>query len=239
MAIVVQLPEGEARFVAVDLEFFARPLGEVAGRVRRTIEQVMRSSSDQVDEKQMEMEELSSAFPDFRLDEDEEDEDDENGEDDEAVDCRILFQGRDLELEPFGVRIESGREGIQGIGSRQALHCTIGFPTAGRLLGAKEVLAQCFDRKKEVEHIKEWLEKKKREDELVNLLTGEGPELPKPTSETDSVDPEYLRKLKRSAASRPGLVSQGPSKRSSSKHSVRTVFVQLFPSHIVFTFIQV
>ena len=36
----------------------------------------------------------------------------------------------------------------------------------------------------EVEHIKEWLEKKKREDELVNLLTGEGPELPKPTSET-------------------------------------------------------
>ena len=35
----------------------------------------------------------------------------------------------------------------------------------------------------EVERIKEWLEKKKREDELVNLLTGEGPELPKPTSE--------------------------------------------------------
>jgi hypothetical protein len=34
-----------------------------------------------------------------------------------------------------------------------------------------------------VERIKEWLEKKKREDELVNLLTGEGPELPKPTSE--------------------------------------------------------
>ena len=36
----------------------------------------------------------------------------------------------------------------------------------------------------EVERIKEWLGKKKREDELVNLLTGEGPELPKPTSET-------------------------------------------------------
>ena len=67
------------------------------------------SVDTKVDERQMEMEELSSAFPDFRLDEDEEDEDDENDEDDEAVDCRILFQGRDLELEPFGVRIESGR----------------------------------------------------------------------------------------------------------------------------------
>eukprot|EP00438_Fugacium_kawagutii_P026253 Skav233568 [mRNA] locus=scaffold563:723471:724061:- [translate_table: standard] len=62
---------------------------------------------------------------------------------------------------------------------------------------------------KAVERIKEWLEKKKREDELVNLLTGEGPELPKPTSEADTVDPEYMRKLKRSAASRPGLVSEG------------------------------
>ena len=54
----------------------------------------------------MEIEELSSAFQDFRLDEDEDDEKDENDED---VDYRILFQGRDLELEPFGVRIESGR----------------------------------------------------------------------------------------------------------------------------------
>ena len=117
----------------------------------------------------------------------------------------------------------------------------------------------------QVERIKEWLEKKKREDELVNLLTGEGPELPKPTPQSvprpcyaapappvrnagfstvsklslaclkerhghgssrsdldifsasqfafpvseDSLDPEYLRKLKRSAASRSSLVSEG------------------------------
>ena len=44
----------------------------------------------------------------------------------------------------------------------------------------------------------------------VNLLTGEGPELPKVTNpESDGLDPEFLRKLKRSAASRDSLVSQG------------------------------
>ena len=55
-----------------------------------------------VDEKHdMEMEELSSAFQDFRLE-------DEDDEDDEDVDYRILFQGRDLELESLW-RIKSAR----------------------------------------------------------------------------------------------------------------------------------
>lgn len=62
---------------------------------------------------------------------------------------------------------------------------------------------------KAVERIKEWLEKKKRDDELVNLLTGEGPELPKPTPESESLDPEFLRRLKRAAESRPAVVNEG------------------------------
>ena len=60
------------------------------------------SVDTEVDENhEVEMEELSSAFRDFRL----EDEDDEDSED---VDYRILFQGRDLELETLW-RIESAR----------------------------------------------------------------------------------------------------------------------------------
>mmetsp|Transcript_131 Transcript_131/g.286 ORF Transcript_131/g.286 Transcript_131/m.286 type:complete len:272 (+) Transcript_131:279-1094(+) len=59
---------------------------------------------------------------------------------------------------------------------------------------------------KAVDRIKEWLESKKKEDELVKMLTGEGPELPKPTAEQDSLDPEYIEKLKRNAASMPSLV---------------------------------
>ena len=74
-----------------------------------------------------------------------------------------------------------------------------------------------------------------QEDELVNLLTGEGPELPKPTPESEpsddtskvfqvkaqmisfkqasgctqeSLDPEFVRKLKRSAQ-KSSLVSEG------------------------------
>merc|ERR1712190_583618 len=62
---------------------------------------------------------------------------------------------------------------------------------------------------KAVERIKEWMEKQKREDDLVDLLTGEGPELPKPTPQAESLDPEYIRRLKRAAAERPALVSKG------------------------------
>lgn len=62
---------------------------------------------------------------------------------------------------------------------------------------------------KAVDRIKEWMEKKKREDDLVNLLTGEGPELPKPTPESESLDPAYVEKLKRTAAQQTGIVRQG------------------------------
>jgi hypothetical protein len=62
------------------------------------------------------MEELSSAFQDFHLTEEEDD-----VEDVDSVDYRVLFQGRDLELEPLwrsrgrvgSSRLESGRPNIR------------------------------------------------------------------------------------------------------------------------------
>lgn len=60
-----------------------------------------------------------------------------------------------------------------------------------------------------VERIKNWMEKKQAEDELVNLIAGEGPELPAKTPESDSLDPEFVRKLKRSSADRPSVVAAG------------------------------
>merc|ERR1740121_2032889 len=62
---------------------------------------------------------------------------------------------------------------------------------------------------KAVDRIKEWMAAKKREDDLVKALTGEGPELPKPTPASESLDPEFVESLKRSAANKPSLVRQG------------------------------
>lgn len=223
MAIVVQLPEGEVRFVAVDPEFFACPLGEVAGRVRHTLHaSAIRCSSDPVEKHETEMEmmeELSSAFQDFHLTEEDNVED---VEDVASVDYRVLFQGRDLELEKasreFLSTMEAGklctvRVVFRLLGGKGGFGSLLRSQKGGKKTTNFDAMRDLNGRRvrhvKAVERIKEWLEKKKREDELVNLLTGEGPELPKPTSEADSVDPEYLRKLKRSSASRPALVSQG------------------------------
>mmetsp|Transcript_77332 Transcript_77332/g.121816 ORF Transcript_77332/g.121816 Transcript_77332/m.121816 type:complete len:299 (-) Transcript_77332:198-1094(-) len=218
MAIVVQLPEGESRFVTVDPEFFVCSLGEVAGRVRHTLQHAIRCSSNSVEKHETELVELSSAFQDFHLT----DEDDVEDVEDVDVDCRVLFQGRDLELEKaaraFLSTMEAGKlctvrvvfrllGGKGGFGS--LLRSQKGGKKTTNFDAMRDLNGRRIRHVKAVERIKEWLEKKKREDELVNLLTGEGPELPKPTSEADSVDPEYLRKLKRSSASRPTLVSQG------------------------------
>eukprot|EP00929_Paragymnodinium_shiwhaense_P118531 TRINITY_DN90446_c0_g1_i1.p1 TRINITY_DN90446_c0_g1~~TRINITY_DN90446_c0_g1_i1.p1 ORF type:complete len:459 (-),score=148.06 TRINITY_DN90446_c0_g1_i1:28-1404(-) len=62
---------------------------------------------------------------------------------------------------------------------------------------------------KAVDRIKEWMEKKKRDDELVNLIVGEGPELPKVLDKHETLDPEYVQRLKRTAADRARVVSQG------------------------------
>lgn len=60
-----------------------------------------------------------------------------------------------------------------------------------------------------VDRIKEWMEKKNKEDELVNMIVGEGPEMPKPAPANESLDPEFVLKLKRSAAALPAVVNEG------------------------------
>lgn len=62
---------------------------------------------------------------------------------------------------------------------------------------------------KAVERIKVWMENKKKQDELVDALKGEGPELPKAIPESESLSPDFIRQLKRAAKERPALVSEG------------------------------
>lgn len=215
--IIAQLPEGESCFIP-----FALDPGEwfdVAGQVRQELDNVILKKyyDTSVDD----LEDLSSAFQNFHL-EDESDESDESDEGDSVLEYRVLFQGRDLESEKASMAFLTAMEGGKVCTVRVVFRLLGGKGGFGSLLrsqkGGKkttnfDAMRDLNGRRvrhvKAVERIKEWLEKKKREDELVNLLTGEGPELPKPTSEADSVDPEYMRKLKRSAASRPGLVSEG------------------------------
>merc|ERR1719187_1043087 len=62
---------------------------------------------------------------------------------------------------------------------------------------------------KAVDRIKEWFEKRKIEDDLVKMLTGEGPELPKPKPASEMLDPDFIANMQRSAANKPSLVRQG------------------------------
>lgn len=63
---------------------------------------------------------------------------------------------------------------------------------------------------KAVERIKEWMEKKQGDDELVAAIVGEGPELQTPAEQkAASLDPDFVRQLKRSAAEKPKVVCEG------------------------------
>merc|ERR1719399_1951267 len=64
---------------------------------------------------------------------------------------------------------------------------------------------------KAVERIKNWMEKKDKDDELVEALSGEGPDLPVPGTEDKAatLDPEFVRRLKRGAVDASKAVSAG------------------------------
>jgi len=212
---LAQLPGGDIRFVtpAADVPEEA---AEVAEWVRSALEtEIFRTSKDfQLDGQELnEVDDLAEAFQDFDL------------EDEDVVfeaEYRILFQGRDLELRKTAIaflgRTEPGPPMIRVVckllGGKGGFGSLLRSQKGGKKTTNFDAMRDLNGRRirhvKAVERIKEWLEKKKREDELVNLLTGEGPELPKVTNpESDGLDPEFLRKLKRSAASRDSLVSQG------------------------------
>lgn len=144
-------------------------------------------------------------------------------EEEEEPDFRVLFRERDLEDGPVAAAF------LKAMGAGHPCVVRVLF----RLLGGKggfgsllrgqkgrgkkttnldamrDLSGRRLRHSKAVERIKEWMAVQKRDDELVSALTGEGPELPKPTPKVESLDPEYVRRLKRGAALRPMLVSQG------------------------------
>jgi len=166
-----------------------------------------RSASTSSDD---DVEELASAFGRLDLE-----------ESIEVEEYRVLYQGRDLECEKTAAQflesLEDGRPAFVRIsfrllGGKGGFGSLLRSQKGGKKTTNFDAMRDLNGRRvrhvKAVERIKEWLEKKKREDELVNLLTGEGPELPKPTPESESLDPEFVRKLKRSAQ-KSSLVSEG------------------------------
>jgi len=62
---------------------------------------------------------------------------------------------------------------------------------------------------KAVDRIKDWMEAKKREDDAVKALTGEGPEMPKPVPASESLNEDFVESLQRGAANKKSLVRQG------------------------------
>lgn len=137
--------------------------------------------------------------------------------------CRLLYGGRDLTNEsaataflrtlrkgvPCAVRVVyrllGGKGGFGALlrGQRGLGKKTTNFDAMRDLSGRR------LRHSKAVDRIKEWMEKNKREDELVSLIKGEGPDLPKPLAPAEKLDPNYLQKLKRGAAERAKAVGAG------------------------------
>jgi len=144
---------------------------------------------------------------------------------DDEESFRILFDGRDLcegdsvSENAFKNQLGDGKPCIVRILFR-LLGGKGGFGALLRKQANKGKKTKNFDAMRDltgrrlrhsyaVDRIKEWMEKQNKEDELVNLIAGEGPELPKPVPAAESLDPEFVRQLKRSAATRPAVVSEG------------------------------
>jgi len=214
VGVIVQLPTGRSRFVPVEPSLLGSA-SEAASLLRLFLDpEVLRESDPAAsdDENEAGEEELLAAFDELSLEEE---------QDAFAADYRILFNGFDLESERTAARfldtLEAGqlccvRIAFRLLGGKGGFGSLLRSQKGGKKTTNFDAMRDLNGRRvrhvKAVERIKEWLEKKKREDELVNLLTGEGPELPKPTPESESLDPEYVRKLKRSAQ-KSSLVSEG------------------------------
>jgi len=144
-------------------------------------------------------------------------------QEEDMEDFRLLFRGKEL-------RDEQSLSALSA-GIAAGLPCTV--RVMFRLLGGKggfgallkkqmsqgkkttnfdamrDLSGRRLRHSKAVDRIKEWMEKKKRDDDLVNLIVGEGPELPKTLEKHETLDEEYLQRLKRTAADRAKVVSQG------------------------------
>lgn len=222
--IIAQLPGGEVQHVPVPapkLLLEGSCLSEVAGRLRRLVLSpalgIIKKAActvDQCDDKHLEVKSCEGP----------EDTDYESRAEEDEVDddYRILFRGRDLEDESIAAvfleSLESGRPCMVRVlfrllGGKGGFGSLLKNQKGGKKTTNFDAMRDLNGRRvrhvKAVERIKDWLEQKKRDDDIVKMLTGEGPELPKPTAESESLDPNFVRKLKSAAASRPALVSEG------------------------------
>eukprot|EP00747_Dinoflagellata_sp_TGD_P025054 gnl/TRDRNA2_/TRDRNA2_130983_c0_seq1.p1 gnl/TRDRNA2_/TRDRNA2_130983_c0~~gnl/TRDRNA2_/TRDRNA2_130983_c0_seq1.p1 ORF type:complete len:450 (+),score=106.71 gnl/TRDRNA2_/TRDRNA2_130983_c0_seq1:153-1352(+) len=142
-------------------------------------------------------------------------------EDEDSV--RILFREKDLDHEshvadflhslragctPCVVRVLFRLLGGKG-GFGALLRSQKGGKKTTNFDAMRDLTGRRMRHSKAVERIKEWMEKKKAEDELVAQLTSEGPALPDKPAQEATLDPEFMRALKRGADSRPGVVKAG------------------------------
>lgn len=214
--IIAQLPGGEAQFVPIAPQLLAGCISEVARRLRHLLRPALGLS--EAESEQSEEQETWAACAAQGADEDYSAAAKDTAEDD----FRLLYRERDLEDETnaaaFLKAFDSGRPvlvrilfrllgGKGGFGS--LLRSQKGGKKTTNFDAMRDLTGRRVRHAKAVERIKTWIENKKRDDELVELLTGEGPELPKPTPESEMLDPEFVRKLKRAAATRPAVVSEG------------------------------
>mmetsp|Transcript_84463 Transcript_84463/g.149460 ORF Transcript_84463/g.149460 Transcript_84463/m.149460 type:complete len:425 (+) Transcript_84463:1-1275(+) len=204
--VLVQIPGGDVKFVPVAPELLLCCLSEVACRLRCSLREAFGFKSDEASEDR-------SCSPESE---------EEVAESGDEEDFRILFQGRDLENEkaaaaflkvltsgqPCMVRVLFRLLGGKG-GFGSLLKNQKGGKKTTNFDAMRDLNGRRVRHVKAVERIKQWLEHKKTEDELVQALTGEGPELPAPTPESESLDEAFLEKLKKAAATRPAVVSEG------------------------------
>lgn len=186
--VVAHLPGEGPKFVPVSTEILARCASEVVAYVRKA---------------------LCSAI----------------GTDEEEGDFRVLYAEKDLlegdekQEEAFKEKLESGKPcmvrvlfsllgGKGGFGALLRKQANKGKKTKN-FDSMRDLTGRRLRHSTAVDKIKEWMQKQKAEDDLVNLIAGEGPELPKVAAPEESLDPEFVRKLKRSAVDRPAVVSAG------------------------------
>eukprot|EP00927_Polykrikos_kofoidii_P064016 TRINITY_DN589_c0_g1_i1.p1 TRINITY_DN589_c0_g1~~TRINITY_DN589_c0_g1_i1.p1 ORF type:complete len:349 (+),score=91.38 TRINITY_DN589_c0_g1_i1:56-1048(+) len=188
LGVIAHVANENPRFVPVSAELLSCCLSDVANAVRRAISTIF-------------------GF----------------GGDGEEEDFRLLFRDRDLKEERSAAAFTKSLGGGMPCAVRVIFSLLGGKGGFGALLrkqmgqgkkttnfdAMRDLSGRRLRHAKAVERIKGWMEQKKRDDELVNLIVGEGPDLPKPVDASESLDPEYLRKLKQSAASLPSLVDQG------------------------------
>lgn len=144
---------------------------------------------------------------------------------DEEDDFRLLYAERDLcegdenSENAFKKQLESGKPcfvrvlfrllgGKGGFGALLRKQANKGKKTKN-FDAMRDLTGRRIRHSNAVDRIKEWMVAQNKEDELVNLIAGEGPELPKPVPASESLDPEFVRKLKRASKDRVAVVAEG------------------------------